>query len=346
MKRTQTYFVLGVWGLVGLGFLITHSRTIEPEQRVLTTGEIKVDLPHLVAPRGETELIGVVRQADGEPATDCEVCLFRPELEPGSAEPLYWTFTDDEGRFSFRDLGRGAFRVALLTPSSPPKTLSIDLPVAGPVVWTLAPPIPPLAVLPELKRTSLAGRIGLPDGLNPVDHPLAAYEVCLVPKAETPQLSGAVVRRVRTDELGNFHFPLVAFGSYRLEVLPPWARGGTWPVLATLEFTAGKDRNLGSALEIELTIGALRGTVNSIEEHEIEGALIQVFPLAGPSDRFWPPESTDSRGVFVVRNLPAGSYRIRIHAGAATLEVEATVRLGEVDVIELAPLDTTSAATK
>ncbi|MAB79552.1 MAG: hypothetical protein CMJ89_09395 [Planctomycetes bacterium] len=338
MKRSQVYFVLGVWGLLGLGFLITHS--FQPEEGFLATSEITAELPPLVVPRGETELSGVVRRADGQPAADCEVCLFREELEPGTAEPLHWTFTDEEGRFSFLDLGRGRFRVALLTPASPPTTLFVEPPVEGGVNWTLQEPIPRLGILPELERTNIAGRIQLPDGLDPANHPVANYEVCLVPTAETPPLSGAVLRRARTDGLGNFHFPLVALGNYELEVLPPWARGGTWPVLATREIAAGKDKNLGSALEIPLATGVLRGIVSSIEDHAIEGALVKISPLDAPANRFWPPESTDRRGLFVVGDLPPERYHIRIRAGAVSFETEATVRQGEVRDVFIEPLDT------
>ena len=345
MKRTQVYFMLAVWGTLGMGFLITHYRTPEPEARVYATGDIEVDLPPLVAPRGETELRGRIVLPDGTPVHDCEVCIFREEVSPESADSLYWTFTDFEGRFAFVDLEQGPFRVALLTPKTPPTTLTIELPIEGEVEWTLNPEIPPLEVLPELARTSFAGRIELPEGLNPSDHPLGGYEVCLSPTEATENLSGAVQRRVKTDPLGNFHFPLVAHAEYRLEVLPPWARGGTWPILASRELSAGQDKSLASALEVPLEMGALRGRVTSTEDFAIEGALVKVSPK-GPfegereSRRHWPPTSSDARGFFVVGDLPPGVYRIRVRAGPSAYETEAEVVAGSVTEVTVEPLET------
>ncbi len=345
MKRTQAYFLLGVWGTLGLGFLITHYKTPEPGSRVFATGEISVELPALVVPRGETELSGQVIHPDGSAAEDCKICLYREELSPGVAEPLYWTFTDTAGQFSFQDLGNGAFQVALLTPTSAPTLLAVQLPVEGPVLWTLNPKIPLLDVLPELVRTSIAGRIHLPGQLNPTDHPLGEYEVCLVPGPGMEKLQGTVLRRVKTDPLGNFNFPQVAYGDYRLEVLPPWARGGTWPILATREFTAGKERIEASSLEIPLDMGALRGTVTSLKDYAIEGALVTVFPLAadggpGPKGQFWPPAGTNAKGVFVIRDLPPGRYRFRVRAGGAAFQTQTVVRAGEVTELSIEPLDT------
>jgi len=340
VKRSRVVFVVAIWSLLGLGYVITRTRTIDPDDRLPLEVPIEVELPPLVAPRGETHLEGTVVEADGAPAADCQVSLFREELEPGTAEPLHWTFTDEQGRFVFEDLHSGPYRVALLTPSAPPTTLSIEAPQRAPVLWTLKPPIPPLEVLPDLERTSIAGRISLPDGFDPAIHNLRDYEICLIPAVDTPQLSGAVIRRELTDELGNFHFPQVALADYRLEVLPPWARGGTWPVLAQRELTAG--RALGSALEVRLEIGALSGRVTSIEDHVIEGALVKVFPVgeSAARDRFWPPENTDALGKFLVGDLPTGNYLVRVRAGADAVQIEATVRAGEVTAVSIDPLDT------
>jgi len=342
MKRTQAYFLVAVWGALGMGFLLAHYKTREPESRVFATGEIVVELPSLVVPRGETELEGLVYLADGTPAEDCEVFLYAAELEPGTAAPLHWTFTDERGAFGFQELEVGSFEVVLLTTKTPPTRISLQLPVDGPVTWTLNPEIPPLPVLPELERTSIAGRIHLPGSLSPTDHPLKGYEVRLVPLEGTTPLSGAVDRREKTDSLGNFHFPQVAHGDYRFEVLPPWARGGTWPVLARRPITAGQ--NLSAALEVPLAMGALRGTVTNTEDYPIEGALVMLFPLAedgspGPKGRFWPPASTDSRGRFLVGELSEGLYRLRVKAGEAAFETRTRIRAGETSEVLVEPLD-------
>src|SRR5262249_30084032 len=154
----------------------------------------------LAAPAGTLALSGVVRASDGTPAAEAFLVLVRPEGDTSEAEPVYRAYTDEHGRFAITDLVPGTYTVVLTHRLAPPKTSSIERPVAGDVSWELAAPLPPLPVLPALRRTRLAGRIHLPPTASAGS--LEGFEVALVPFDDTPALSAACERRVSTDADG------------------------------------------------------------------------------------------------------------------------------------------------
>jgi len=114
-------------------------------------------------------------------------------------------------------------------------------------------------------------------------------------------------------------------------VLPPWARGGTWPVLARGACTA----HAGGAatLELALAVGELAGELGEPSGRPLVGALVAVStldardPVGGP--QLWPPLVTDTAGKFRVELLPPGRYRVHLRAGAAARDVEVTVAEGQ-----------------
>ena len=86
------------------------------------------------------------------------------------------------------------------------------------------------------------------------------------------------------------------FLQYQVELLPPWARGGSWPVLARSSFVAVE----GSANEIALSprVGALAGELLEEGGEPLVGALIELTSLeaADPVGKpeLWPPEVSDA----------------------------------------------------
>ena len=340
MKRRELVFLALVFGAFAAGMVRERARTDEPLQTY--AAPVPVELAPLESPYGELELAGTVVTASGDPAPDVLISLEEAEfgagrLAPGPAQPLHWTYTDDDGRFHLARLSAGSFRAVLVTPAAPPTTIPLELPAAEEVRWQLSEPLPPLPVLPELLRTRLGGRVLAPVGLEGTA--LEGLEVVLRP-AESAPLSGAVVRRAVCDGEGRFQFEELALEPYRVEVLPPWARGGSWPVLATLPLD-GLEPTESSECSITLQCGEISGELRDAEGRSLEGALVKLWPAEeGTSPkRLWPPTATDASGAFVVRDLPVGRYRLRLRAGAAEHELEADVRAGERTVLALPSLD-------
>jgi hypothetical protein len=172
------------------------------------------------------------------------------------------------------------------------------------------------------------------DGLG---DPLAGHEVALWPVAGTSPLSGAVVRRVTTDEAGRFSFPDLAAARYRVGLLPDWARGGSWPLLRSSELEHGAPAD-DAPLALVFDGAAVGGQLFDLRGRPIQGALVQLRS-ATSEDRVWPAVSTDAAGSFRLEGLPPGDFVVRIHAGTATLERSIQLVAGEVLELDLLPVE-------
>lgn len=334
MKRFQVAFCAAVFLALALGFL--RERLRAPEEDGFATGDFHpVLLPPLAGPGGSLRLAGTIESDQGVPAAGAQVALFaRDDAEPAE-EPLHWTFSAEDGSFALEHLAPGDYRVVLVAPPLPPRSFDLQLPVAEDVRWQLAAPLPALPVLPEITRLQIAGVLRPPGGDGAANgatgDPPAGYEVVLRPAPETGRASGAVVRRARSDASGRFEFGELAVARYLVEVLPPWARGGSWPVLARREIELGADAP--DELVLELVSGEIQGQLIEAGGRELQGALVQVFALesldAAGAPLGWPPTATDAEGRFQVGDLPAGRYRVHVRAGKARRELETRVEAGK-----------------
>ncbi len=332
--RARHSFVVLVLGAVLLGFLAERRRMEDTTARFEFSPLVAPPFEPLAVPLGEQALRGVVVLEDGTPAIDVQVFLYRVEPVPGAAEPLAWTQSDAEGRFELEHLVTARYEAALVRSGHPPVTYAIDVPSQGEVHWTIPPRLEPLPVLPEIERAPLAGRVAPPAGLGP--WPIAGYQVVLRPTPDTPPLCGAVTRRVAVDEAGAFRLENLVRARYLVEVLPPWAAGGSWPALTSVEFD--HTRPDSPELELALASGAIAGAIVDQLGRALEGALVMVSPASEP-DRIWPARQTDDAGAFEVRDLPPGRYVLRLRAGLAAREQELDVRAGEVAEVVFEPLD-------
>jgi hypothetical protein len=312
MKRFQIAFSAAVFLALALGFL--RERLRPPEEDGLATGDFHpVLLPPLAGPGGSLSLAGTVADHQGAPAAGVQVTLFARDDAQPAEEPLHWTYTAEDGRFSLDHLAPGSVRVVLVAPPLPPSSFDLELPVAEDVLWRLSQPLPPLPVLPEIRRVRLAGVLRPTGGAGAPGGAPAGYEIVLRPAPDLPRASGAVVRRARSDAAGRFEFEELAVARYLVEVLPPWARAGSWPVLA-------------------LVSGEIHGQLIEAGGRALQGALVQVFaldsldPAGAPLG--WPPTATDAEGRFLVGDLPAGRYRVHVRAGQARREIETRVEPG------------------
>ena len=330
MRRVELLAALLVF--LGIALAIYTQRPEPPDASLF--GEdmaLEAGLPPLTAPSGTLELRGQVRSASGAPAPDAFLVLLRPDDDPSEAEPVYRAYSDEEGRFAFTKLTPGVYTAVLTHPSTPPRTLAVELPLEGEVTWELAEPLPPLPVLPELRRTRLTGRLRLPELAADAHVELQGFEVALVPAKDTPTLAGACERRATTDAEGRFALDELVVANYRIEVLPPWAGGGSWPVLGRGACSPADSAE--NTVELSLDVGALEGELREPGGRPLVGALVRVSALdardAVNEPEAWPVVVTDAAGRFRVELLPPGRYLVHQRAGSAVRDVEIVVEKGK-----------------
>ncbi len=339
VKRSGIIFTAAVFGAVLVGYLVERRRREDSSSPFTFSAPlVSPDFEPLEPPLGQNRLSGRIVHADGTPASDVQVFLYRVEPIPGIAEPLSWTISDADGRFQLEGLVQARFEAALVRSGHPPLTQEIELPAAEELIWVLPPPLEPLPVLPEISRAPLGGRIQPPPGRTTDEWPLVGYEVVLVPVPDAYSLSGATFRRTLTDRDGEFRFEEVVRAPYRVEILPPWAAGGSWPVVAAIDLDTQQPRSEEEELALSLFSGGIEGRLADLEGHPVEGALVKVWPADQPT-RIWPPLETDASGGFRVLDLPPGNYVVRLRAGAAARERELEVQSGEVSTAVFEPIE-------
>ena len=334
MKRFRIVFPLAVFAL--LAVMVWLERPTKPGTEGFGFDTARPDpLPPLAMPRGELALAGRVEHADGRPAEDVLVTLSSDGADP-SAEPLFWTYTAADGGFALDRLPAGTHRVFLVHASAPPTSLEVTLPAEGPVTWKLASALEPLPGLPEMRRRELTGAVVRPSTL--AAQGLAGFEVVLRPTAENALLSGAAVRRLACDASGRFGAPDLVAAAYSIEVLPPWARGGSWPVLGRGSLASAADAS--TELRLALAVGELEGAVHEPSGRPLEGALVKLAAVdaldALRAAQTWPPAVTDADGRFRFTDLPASRFRLELRAGLDSQTIEVEVKVGEIT--SLAPV--------
>jgi hypothetical protein len=331
LKRSQIVLVTVVFTALLTGILMERARRVDPFGEQPLGPPLSVPLEPLAAPRGEHRLAGRVEADDAASAAGVLVRL--TALEPGTEErPLSWTVTDAEGRFALEELYAGAYRATLLQVGREVERFEVRVPLEGEVRWRVGAPRPELESLPELRRETVAGRAH--DGRG---DPLAGLEVVVRPAASAEPLSGALVRRARTDAEGRFAFDGLVVADHVVELLPEWASGGSWPVLCSIELSAS-EVSPAQPLELVFEPAAILGRLRDVHDRPIEGALVQLWPASAP-ERVWPTVQSDADGVFRLERLPAGTFVLHVRAGRAGLEAELDLAAGEARELDLAPLD-------
>ncbi len=285
-----------------------------------------VELGDLDRPLPESSLAGTVVSASGEAVAEA-IVLVSIDGE------LAWDYTDVQGHFEVPGVPPGEhvvevasrrYRTRSFAAQSPDDALKLDL----------GAPADPPPTLPEITRGDLEGEVLA----SIAERGLLDYEVLLLP-VEPPDRYGAPVpvrSAVRADR--SFHFQGLIHGEYRIVVLPPWARGGSWPNLGDPGRRTFVHAPSAGELEVTLASGEIQGRLFDRAGDFIEGGLVLVHPEESP-ERPWPPARSGPDGAFLVRDLPPGTYRIEISAGGARLVQEVPVRAGIISEIDLPPFD-------
>jgi hypothetical protein len=183
---------------------------------------------------------------------------------------------------------------------------------------------------PEFLRVT--GSLKYTDGSTIQDLPvhLRSREYLHDPAGIASSFSGFALDR-NTDSQGFFTFDSVPRGQYRIEATDSAGKG----ILIDLDAASGNSR-IALAPAVLETTGTLAGSIN------YRGAIGSVYPKIAVAvygtDRM---TYALSDGSFILSNLPAGAYRLRIFTDSLSVEVpETRVEAGgraEVGPVDLGP---------
>jgi hypothetical protein len=317
----RTVFTALVLGLALLAWIVARARH-EPLPALLAAPPPRVTLTPPQVPEGAHELAG--RLLDAEGAAVAEALL---ALRAGGRP--FWTYSSGDGGFVLRGLPEGRFELCALAPPHPPGWFEVEVPAgAGPLELRLAARPPPLEVLPEAPRSSLAGRV-VPGGGSRV----GGCQVLLVPAPGGDPLAGLVSRRATADEAGHFRVEELVHGDYEVLVLPPFAIASTGPELHRQDIRHGDD---GQDLFLTLRCGAIAGTLVDTAGEPLAGAAV-LARLEGVPDAVRAAAS-GADGGFRLEHLPPGSWRLRVRAGEIDVERLVPVEAGRLQTLDLGPL--------
>lgn len=311
-------------GLVAMLAVLLLSRRSPPPLAANFGGPPEVrDLDSPELDLGEQFLEGTLLGLDGQPVEGASIFALQ------SGRPI-WTFTGAGGGFRLADLYPGPLEVAVNAPGHLATLFPLEV-GAGPVTLRLTEHIPAPEPLPAPARLKLAGRVMAPE----VD--LSGFEVALLPTARASEPGTGVPHRLPCDSSGNFETGVVTPAEYEILLLPPWARGGTWPNLLT-GLHEPAQRIVHPSLD-DLVLIPATGTVgghafDKARREPIVGALVVITPLPESPDstdlRRFPPVRTGSDGGYYLEHLPLGRYRVVLTAGAEIRQAELEVGPGGV----------------
>lgn len=284
-----------------------------------------VDLPREVLAVASERLAGRVVDEAGAGIAEALVLA-------ESGDELLWAYTDEQGYFALERVPAGELQLRVVARKFAPLQHSalggsLDL------LLVLDEPVPEPPSLPAIGESDLEGEVAAAIA----GRVLLGYEVQLLPRDAPETLGAPIPVRAEVGADRTFRFEGLLHGTYRVRVLPPWARGGSWPDVvdpARAELVHGPSVR---RLELKLRAGEIAGRLIDAEGEFVAGALVQVEPVGDPS-RPWLPQGSDEEGAFLVADLPPGDYRLRVTAGEADLEHVVEVQAGTTSVVDLPPL--------
>ncbi|HJO25728.1 MAG: hypothetical protein CMK00_07865 [Planctomycetes bacterium] len=296
-------------------------------------------LPLLAFERRTDILQGRLLTADGAPL-DSALIFAEAGRRPA------WCRSAANGDYRLTELLAPPWELTIIAPGHENRRLTVEDAAAGAVLHPGAP-LPEPAELPAASLAPLRGRV-LPAA--PGDD-LDGYELALLPTAAADTFGAPFALRWPLESDGAFELPELQAGAYRILVLPPWARGGSWPDLTQPLDSAPRTIEHPHAAEEDLILpiaaGEIRGRILGSEQGQLAGAMVtvrrdnpeqQTEPARVVPTRHWPPVATEADGSFRIRDLPAGTYRIELRAGAGSEEQVVAVRERAVLTVDFDPV--------
>lgn len=285
-----------------------------------------VDLPDVVIAAESQSLAGTVVDEAEQPIAEALVMI-----DLGSE--FTWAYTDEQGAYRIDRLPAGESGVIAMAREYTTRRFRVAVPSED-LVLNLGPRVPPPPTLPDLTSSALEGEViaaiagrGLTD-----------YEVQLIPVDPAQTLGAPAPERCSVGANRAFHFPDLIHGEYRVAILPPWARGGSWPNLCAADSRLYTHSPATTKLVLPIAAGEIAGTVIDSHGDFVMGALIRAHPEA-TQGRPWIPVQSDAEGAFLIRDLPPGTYLLQATAGEAYVEELVQVLSRTTSVLDLPPLD-------
>ena len=210
MKRALTVIPLLTLALFALGFTL-RALTDDSELRHFptpSTDEIFLDIQE---PFGDRALEGTVVGARGETLVDA--CVFAM-----SNDVPYWDRTNEAGHFRLERLSPGPWRVVVVARGHVSQVFEIGDETQA-ITLKLQTALDPYAVIPEVERSRLAGRIvetTVPD-LDVAA--LEGYEIFLKPSTPLDDFASPFPRRALIDAEGRFEIDGLLHGRYEVIIL-------------------------------------------------------------------------------------------------------------------------------
>lgn len=314
-------FVLAT--LLGVGAGLALQRCTRERPELPTESPTNRTLPQIEIEAAENSLSGRILEPDGGPAIGAAVIATTSGMARSDT-------TDETGRFRLRGLDRGEARIDLVHHGFRPQSHAVVVPSAELVTWTLRTSFEEVEHLPELAYSDRTGRLVPPPRVP-------GFEVWLEPVGDfgAAALEGVFERRADVSLSGEFAFDDLAHGAYELALLPPFARGATWPRLVGFRIDHGAE---SEPIDVPSSSSSLVGTLTGTDGEPIGGGRILVSSTEDP-DHLWPLARSGPDGSFRVPYLIDGGYRVEISAGAASVQLLQRVPRGVEQRIEIAPLE-------
>ncbi|MFT7486157.1 MAG: hypothetical protein ACI9F9_002011 [Candidatus Paceibacteria bacterium] len=285
----------------------------------------KVDLSDLAYSSGTSHVIGQVLNEKQEAIAEA---LVWTEIEG----ELVWDYTDIQGSFELERIPPGAHSLSVVRRKFAREQFEVEAPGEG-VVVTLTGAVSESPQLPEIEESDISGEVIAPIAGRALVH----YEVQLVP-VDPPSFLGAPIPvRAVIGPDRRFSFPALIHGAYSVRVLPPWAKGGSWPNLIETDSALYVHGPASKNMKLQLLAGELAGRLIDTSGEPVRGALVRATLVTDPT-RPWLPVSSGNAGNFLIRDLPPGKYRLEIHAGQSGFDQEVEVFGAITSHVDVPPL--------
>jgi hypothetical protein len=213
---------------------------------------------------------------------------------------------DASGNYQFDDLDAGTYQVYLATP------FGWQIIKIGSVVVAASSDQQQDFALPA---TSLGGSVRDVRG-DPVPGAIVVLQ-------ETSRAAAEFVGKSFTDSSGNYHFPCIAAGTYRVAVYPTKAGLAAEAVDPIVVGTGTESRPANLVLPAG---GDIEVAVADAEGRPVAHAVVSFFDAAGREFSFGePPTRTDREGRFLARGAKEGPWTVRVTSGGATTSQDVDV---------------------
>lgn len=321
---------------------VAFHRGYLPQRAVVSiVAEVVVEQDFVLLPKEETEkgsVVGMVREDVGNlliviPIPEATVAMLNLD-----GRERYATRTDEQGRFAFPEISAGRYIGRAIKEGYLPQSQPVSV-LSGEETWALFELKKDIPIRPGEVFGSVVAISQTEEGQS-VEEPIADARVILLPCGiPWSRHCGGLVRpgvpplETRTDAQGNYRFPEVQPGSYRVCVEAEGFPRAVKP--ATVLPEQQVEVNFQLPKSVVPTFGSLNGIVTNAESGDpVAGAELAVWKAnVGIIARTLSGED----GSFDFPRLPAGDYVLKANArGYAGFHAPVTIFADQAVTVSVA----------